>query len=85
MDRGRVLHDGAPDELIDHARGHVWVAERADSTAQVSWRTSSGQYRLIGDPPPGAELVPPALEDAYLLLLGLRAADADVAVPTRGR
>jgi ABC-2 type transport system ATP-binding protein len=83
MDRGRVLHDGAPDQLVDHARGHVWVAEQPDPAAQVSWRTSSGQHRLIGDPPPGAELVQPALEDAYLLLLR-RASGAEPAVTTRG-
>lgn len=85
MDRGRVLHDGAPDALIDHARGHVWVAEAADPGARVSWRTSSGEYRLIGDPPPGAELVAPALEDAYLLLLGRNTSAADGPVPTPGR
>jgi ABC-2 type transport system ATP-binding protein len=83
MDRGRVLHDGAPDALVDHARGHVWVAEQADPAARVSWRTSSGQHRLIGDPPPSAELATPALEDAYLLLLGRSSADAEAPVPTQ--
>ena len=43
------------------------------------------QYRLIGDPPPGAELASPALEDAYLLLLGRNISAADGPVPTPGR
>jgi ABC-2 type transport system ATP-binding protein len=84
MDRGRVLHDGAPEDLVDHARGHVWVAEAADPAARVSWRTSTGHYRLIGEPPAGAELVAPALEDAYLMLLGRRRLAPDAAVTTRG-
>ncbi len=70
LDHGRVLHDGSPDGLIDLARGRVWLAEHPDPRAVVSWRTSSGQHRLLGDPPDGAELARPALEDAYLLLLG---------------
>jgi ABC-2 type transport system ATP-binding protein len=83
MDRGRVLHDGTPDDLVDHARGHVWVAGTADPAALVSWRTSTGQYRLIGEPPAGAELVAPALEDAYLLLLGRTTGQAEPAAVTR--
>ena len=70
IDRGRVLHDGTPDGMIEAARGRVWLATEADPSAQLSWRTGSGQHRLIGDPPSGAELVEPALEDAYLLLIG---------------
>lgn len=81
IDRGRVLHDGTPDAMVENARGHVWLAGEADPSAQLSWRTGSGHHRLIGDPPPGAELAEPALEDAYLLLIG-RPADA---VATGGR
>jgi ABC-2 type transport system ATP-binding protein len=70
IDGGRILHDGTPEELVGHARGRVWLAEEADPGAQLSWRTGSGLHRLIGDPPPGATLAEPALEDAYLLLIG---------------
>ena len=70
MDGGRVLHDSTPEGLVDLARGRVWLADEADPRARVSWRTGSGQHRLIGDPPPGATLVEPAIEDAYLLLIG---------------
>jgi ABC-2 type transport system ATP-binding protein len=75
IDRGRVLYDGTPAAMVEHARGRVWLAAEADPGAQLSWRTGTGHHRLIGDPPPGAELVEPALEDAYLLLIG-RPADA---------
>jgi ABC-2 type transport system ATP-binding protein len=75
IDRGRVLYDGTPATMVEHARGRVWLAAEADARAQLSWRTGTGQHRLIGDPPPGAELAEPALEDAYLLLIG-RSADA---------
>jgi ABC-2 type transport system ATP-binding protein len=85
MDRGRVLHDGTPDAMVDHARGHVWVAPEPDPGARACWRTSTGQYRLIGDPPAGAELAAPALEDAYLLLLGRSTSASDEPVPSPGR
>ena len=78
MDGGRVLFDGTPEALIEAARGRVWVSDRPDSRARLSWRTGLGHHRLIGDPPPGATLAEPALEDAYLLLIG-RAPDTDAA------
>ena len=81
VDHGRILHDGTPSSLVEQARGRVWLADKADPSAQVSWRTGSGQHRLIGDPPAGATLTEPALEDAYLLLVGRRAgsaSDADI-------
>jgi ABC-2 type transport system ATP-binding protein len=72
IDHGRILYDGTPDALTEHARGRVWLADETDPDARMSWRTGSGQYRLIGDAPPGAALVEPALEDAYLLVIGRR-------------
>jgi ABC-2 type transport system ATP-binding protein len=78
MDGGRVLFDGTPEALIEAARGRVWVSDRPDPRARLSWRTGLGHHRLIGDPPPGATLAEPALEDAYLLLIG-RAPDTDAA------
>ncbi len=73
VDHGRILHDGTPESLVEQARGRVWLADQPDSSARLSWRTGSGQHRLIGDPPSGANLTEPALEDAYLLLVGKRA------------
>ena len=76
MDSGCVLFDGTPEALIEAARGRVWVSDQPDARATLSWRTGLGHHRLIGDPPPGSTLADPALEDAYLLLIG-RAPDAD--------
>ncbi len=76
MDGGRVLFDGTPEAMIDAARGRVWVSDQPDPRARLSWRTGLGHHRLIGNPPPAATLAEPALEDAYLLLIG-RAPDTD--------
>jgi ABC-2 type transport system ATP-binding protein len=66
---GSVAFDGTPRELAELARGHVWTADRREG-ATLSWRTGDGAHRHIGDPPQGALLVEPTLEDGYLLLLG---------------
>ena len=78
MDGGQVLFDGTPGAMVDAARGRVWVSDRPNARARLSWRTGSGLHRLIGDPPPEATLVEPALEDAYLLMIG-RVPDIDAA------
>ncbi len=70
LDGGRVLFDGMVADLIDQAVGRVWMADLRDPAAQHAWRTGSGRFRNVGDPPPSAELIEPALEDAYLLLVG---------------
>ena len=72
MDHGRILFDGTPEMMAEQARGRVWVSDRPDPGARLSWRTGLGHHRLIGDPPTGATLAEPALEDAYLLLIGHR-------------
>jgi ABC-2 type transport system ATP-binding protein len=84
VDHGRILHDGTPESLVEQARGCVWLADQPDSSARLSWRTGSGQHRLIGDPPAGATLTEPALEDAYLLLVGRRASIDSDATSTDG-
>lgn len=74
---GRTLFHGTPGQLIEQAAGRVWLADRRSPLAHLAWRTGTGQHRNIGDEPPaGAELVPPTIEDAYLLLIG----DESVAV-----
>jgi ABC-2 type transport system ATP-binding protein len=85
IDGGRILHDSTPGDLIELARGRVWVADESDPRARVSWRTGSGQHRLIGDPPSGATLAEPAIEDAYLLLIGRSADDTVSAGNQDGR
>lgn len=70
MDKGQVHFDGTTAAMAEQASGRVWSAAEADPAARLSWRTGTGQHRLIGDPPAGSELVEPTIEDAYLLLLG---------------
>jgi ABC-2 type transport system ATP-binding protein len=78
IDGGRVLFDGTVTELIGQAAGRVWMATARDPSAQHAWRTGSGRFRNVGDPPPSAELIEPALEDAYLLLVGDAARETEL-------
>lgn len=70
LHQGRVRFEGTPVQLGELATGRVWLAEHPDSSARMSWRTGTGRHRLLGDSPAGAELVPPTIEDGYLLLVG---------------
>jgi ABC-2 type transport system ATP-binding protein len=78
MDAGKILFDGAVTDLVDQAAGRVWMAAERDPAARYSWRTGTGRVRNVGDPPPSAELIEPALEDAYLLLVGDQAWDPEL-------
>ena len=80
IDGGRVLFDGTVTELVGQAAGRVWMATERDPAAQHAWRTGSGRFRNVGDPPPSAELIEPALEDAYLLLVGDAARETELEV-----
>jgi ABC-2 type transport system ATP-binding protein len=67
--RGRVRFTGTPAELAATAAGRVWTADQRDHGAHLSWRGGDGRWRHIGDQPPaGAELISPIVEDGYLLL-----------------
>jgi ABC-2 type transport system ATP-binding protein len=67
--QGRVRFVGTPAELAGTAAGKVWAAAGRDPAAHLSWRGGDARWRHIGDsPPPGAEPVPPTVEDGYLLL-----------------
>ena len=58
-----------PTELAGTAAGRVWAADERDGHAHLSWRGGDGRWRHIGEQPPdGAELVTPTVEDGYLLL-----------------
>jgi len=72
MSEGRVRYSGSPADLVGQAAGRVWLDERRDPRAAVAWRTGDGRYRNVGAAPPGAHLVEPSIEDAYLLLIGDR-------------
>lgn len=67
---GRVRFDGSPDALAKTARGRVWVDRDRDREALLSWRMGDGRHRHIGDPPPGAAMAEPTIDDAYLLMVG---------------
>jgi ABC-2 type transport system ATP-binding protein len=67
---GTLRFDGRPSELADLASGQVWSASTRDPSAALAWMTGDGSVRHVGEPPPGAELVAPTIEDGYLTLTG---------------
>jgi ABC-2 type transport system ATP-binding protein len=79
IDHGRALFAGTVPELVGQADGRVWVDAGRDGRAVAAYRLGDGSYHHVGDPPPGAQLTAPSLEDAYLLLVGPTAGDAGVA------
>jgi ABC-2 type transport system ATP-binding protein len=72
---GTVRYAGSPAGLAAMADDRVWLALERDPRAQLAWITGEGRVRHIGEPPAGAELVEPTVEDGYLLLAGRAAAD----------
>jgi ABC-2 type transport system ATP-binding protein len=67
--QGQVQFAGTPAGLAGTAAGRVWAADERDSRAHLSWRGGEGRWRHIGEQPPaGAELIAPTVEDGYLLL-----------------
>lgn len=77
LDGGRALFDGTPRGLIDVAKGKVWVASERPSNARITWRTATGEFRAVGDPPEGASLIESTIEDGYLMLVGVAAFEKD--------
>lgn len=69
MAGGSVRFEGTPAELTARAAGRVWHSTERDPDAKAGWRTGTGAFRNVGDPPADAELVEPTLEDGYLLTL----------------
>jgi ABC-2 type transport system ATP-binding protein len=67
---GQIRFTGTPSGLAALAGGRVWIAGERDSRAELAWVTSEGRVRHIGDPPAGAQLVDPTVEDGYLVLAG---------------
>lgn len=76
LHEGRVLFQGSPVDLAQHAAGRVWFASERDPRARLAWRLGDGRHRNLGDAPAGVETVDPTLEDGYLLLVGSRANEA---------
>ncbi|MFJ8137249.1 ABC transporter ATP-binding protein [Streptomyces sp. NPDC096013] len=69
MAGGVIRFDGTPAELTARAAGRVWSSAERDPGAMAGWRTGLGVFRNVGDPPAGADLVQPTLEDGYLITL----------------
>ncbi|WP_328481120.1 ABC transporter ATP-binding protein [Streptomyces sp. NBC_00377] len=67
--QGRIRFEGTPADLTARAAGRVWSSTQRDPNALAGWRTGTGSFRNIGDPPTGADLLEPTLEDGYLLTL----------------
>jgi ABC-2 type transport system ATP-binding protein len=72
IEQGSVLFNGDTGDLAALADQQVWLSDAPDPRARLAWLTGEGCYRHIGDPPPAVKLVPPTLEDGYLLLAGTR-------------
>ena len=72
LNEGQVQFNGDITQLADMARDRVWLAGTREA-ARLSWRTGEGIFRHVGEPPAGAELVEPTIDDGYLLLIGERA------------
>ncbi|MFJ9010834.1 ABC transporter ATP-binding protein [Streptomyces canus] len=79
MARGRILFEGTPADLTARAAGRVWSSTERAPDAKAGWRTGTGSFRNVGDPPAGADLLEPTLEDGYLLTLDDAGTDAEVA------
>ena len=85
---GRVVFRGAPVDLIERARGHVWAIttdQRPDNRLTVvsTLQMQRGvQYRVLGDPNGFADSVPvePSLEDGYMWLMQGQVAQQSVPV-----
>jgi ABC-2 type transport system ATP-binding protein len=76
---GQIHYTGPPSGLAALAEGRVWLAGDRDQRAELAWITGEGRVRHIGDPPTGAQLVEPTVEDGYLVLAGQQAQGAPVA------
>jgi ABC-2 type transport system ATP-binding protein len=65
---GQVRFAGTPAELADTAAGQAWTAAERDPRAFLSWRGGDNRWRHLGQPPEGAEITVPTVEEGYLLL-----------------
>ncbi len=66
---GQIRFTGTPAQLAGVAAGQVWTADRRDPSAYLSWRGGDERWRHVGtQPPTGAQVVAPTVEDGYLSL-----------------
>ncbi|MBA2282134.1 MAG: ATP-binding cassette domain-containing protein [Actinomycetota bacterium] len=77
---GQIRFTGTPVGLAALATDRVWLATDRDPRAELAWVTGEGRIRHIGEPPAGAHLVEPTVEDGYLVLAGRDAHAGEEAV-----
>jgi ABC-2 type transport system ATP-binding protein len=65
---GQIRFSGTPAELTALATGRVWEDDHEHDGALRAWLTAEGTVRHLGDPPTGAQVVEPTLDDGYLLV-----------------
>ena len=66
---GAIRFTGSPGRLAALANARTWVqADLPPPDVRASWRLADGRHRCLGEPPTGAELVEPTIEDGYLLV-----------------
>jgi ABC-2 type transport system ATP-binding protein len=82
LDGGELRFSGTPAQLASLARGRTWRAAATSGGERAWWRLPSGEFRCIGEPPPGATIDEPSVEDGYLLLV--QPGPAGAASPPRG-
>ena len=81
MKKGKFLYSGNMKELLEQAKGHIWICRAEDEGAarelEKKYHVSSKQYagdglqmKLISETPPQMECSPceAALEDAYIYI-----------------
>ncbi|MGA7281385.1 MAG: ABC transporter ATP-binding protein [Acidimicrobiia bacterium] len=73
LDAGQIRFDGTPAALAGLAARKVWVSVDRPGNARIVWRTAEGSFRAVGEPPEGARLIEPTIEDGYLMLVGAAA------------
>lgn len=81
MNDGRIVSQGAPQDLVDRLKGRIWkkaiaktdLAEHQQRFTVISTRLSAGQtlIRALADTPPGEGFEPavPDMEDVYFATL----------------
>lgn len=77
LDEHRIRFSGTPAQLAGLASGRTWVQDGLPPPdVRASWRRADGLHRCLGNPPPGADLAAPTIEDGYLLVSATRSASS---------
>lgn len=65
---GQIRFTGTPAELTEQATGRVWTGSEREPGAVAGWTTGAGIFRNIGTPPASATVLPPTIDDGYLIV-----------------